>query len=362
MGRDLDDVKLLWAYSCSTYLSFVSKIEGVERLEYALRNRVMEYAIASPFLMDSVLALTSMHMERLGMKELSISRTKSITYRARAFEGYRKAVEAAEPSTYPALVACSLLVCGLSSQMFLAEDPKIRHFYILNWIVVWRGINTVLRLTSPNILVESGLIDIFTRPPINLNLSALHIPSNLLFMVSSIKPGDDEYPDVEVYYETLKYLGSLYKELKENGFNPILDLRIITYYTFLPPRFIDLARNKRPRALVIIAHHLAFLKLTKKVWWTAGIWDPQILDICEFLGEGGSEWDSLLAVPLAATKLNEIEDIGKLILDNHSWEPPTPSVKEIMGRMDNPRGFWAGVWVNNKGQTQYPPPDTIESV
>lgn len=363
---DLDDVKLLWAYSCTTYLSFVTQIEGVEKLEYALRNKVLEHAITSPFLMDCVLALTSMHMDHLSVKELSIPRTKSVLYRARAFEGYRKAVEAGEPSTYPALICCSLLLCALSSQMFLTEDRTISRLYILNWIIVWRGIGMVLNLTTTKMLGESGLINLFTRPPINMDLSALHIPSNLLFMVSSIKPTDPDFPHMEVYYKTLKFLGSLYKELKENGFNPILDLRIITFYTFVPSEFVDLAREKRPRALVIIAHHLAFLKLAKSIWWTAGICDGQIRDICEFLGD---EWNntstsSLLTVPWTATKLTEIEDIAKLLLDNHAWEPPgqKKTGDGVVSKMDDPRKFWSGLWVNNQGQEQDFLPERIEDV
>ncbi|KAM7209555.1 hypothetical protein V8F20_000293 [Naviculisporaceae sp. PSN 640] len=366
-SRDLDDVKLLWAYSCTTYLSFVTQIEGVEKLEYVLRNKVLEYAITSPFLMDCVLALTSMHMDHLRLKDLAIPRTKSILYRARAFEGYRKAVEAGEPSTYPALVCCSLLLCALSSQMFLIEDRAVSRLYILNWIIVWRGIGMVLNLTTPKTLGESGLKDLFMRPPINLDLSAMHIPSNLLFMVSSIKPTDPDFSHVEVYYTTLKYLGSLYKELKENGFSPILDLRIITFYTFAPSEFVDLARKKRPRALVIIAHHLAFLKMAKSIWWTAGICDGQIRDVCEYLGDkerdrDKDEWRSLLTVPWAATKMTESEDIGRLLLDNHAWEPNGEKKTDGDWEGTVSKGFWSGVWVNNRGEVQDFFPERIESV
>ncbi|KAM7222061.1 hypothetical protein V8F06_002566 [Rhypophila decipiens] len=358
LSGDLDEVKLLWAYSCTTYLSFATQIEGVEKMERALRYKVIEYAIVNPFLMDCVLALTSMHMERLGAKDLTPPRSKSIVYRARAFEGYRKAVETADPSTFPALVCCSLLLCAISSQMFLAEDTAARRLYVLNWIVVWRGIGLVLNLTTPKILGESGLMDIFIRPPINLNLSALHIPTNLLFMVTSIKPSDPDFPEIEIYYDTLKFLGSLYKELKENGFTPILDLRIITFYTFVPSRCVDLARAKRPRALVILAYHLALLKLIKTIWWTAGICDPQIRDICEFLGP---EWSPLLSVPRAATKLTETEDIAKLLLGNHAWEPPAMSFEDMIAKTEEQRAMWSGLWVNNEGRAQEFFPDRIES-
>jgi len=339
LNRDMDDMKLLWAYNSSTYLTFVTNLDIVDTLKHASRTRLVEHALANPFLMDCILALTSLHMELTGRQELAVSHTKSIAYRARAFEGYRKAVEASDPATFPALAACSLLLCAVSAQMFSSDDPDIRRLYILNWIVVWRGIRLVRNLIPPKLLVDSGLETLFTRPAVDLDLSAVHIPSNLLFMVTSIKLGEVDFPEVEIYYETLQYLGSLYKELKENGLNPVLDLRIITFYTSVPSRFIDLARERRPRALVIIAHQLSMLKLIGSIWWTAGVCEPQIQDIWELLG---ADWEALLRVPRAASKLSDRKDIAKMLLDNNTWE--TPVHDEIYKTTPDPRELWTTMW------------------
>lgn len=338
LNRDLDDMKLLWAYNSSTYLSFVTNLENVNTLKHAFRTKIVEHAVSSPFLMDCVLALTSMHMEQTGRQELAVAHTKSMVYRARAFEGYRKAVEAADPETFPALSACSLLLCAISGQMFLSEDPSIRRLYILNWIVVWRGISLMLNLTPAQLLNSSGLDTLFTRPCVDLDRSAEHIPSNLLFMATSIKVGDMDFPEVEVYYETLKHLGALYKELKENGQSPVLDLRIITFYTVIPPRFVDLARERRPRALVIVAYHLAMLKLIGTVWWLAGICEPQIRDISELLGEA---WAGLLSVPQAVSKLTDVQDMVKLLLENNTWDPSL--AVEMYKTEPDPEGLWTSV-------------------
>ncbi|KAK3315189.1 hypothetical protein B0H66DRAFT_536071 [Apodospora peruviana] len=355
MGHDVGDMKLLWAYNASTYRSFATRADGVSKLEHALKVKVIEYATSSPFLMDCVLALTSMHMDWLGRKDLSAPPTKSIIYRAKALEGYRKAVERADPATFPALVACSLLLCALSAQMFFTEDS--RYLYILDWLIVWRGIGLILKLMSLKRLGDSGLGTLFLRPPVDLDTSALHIPPNLLFMMTSIKDDDMDFPEIASYYDTLKFLGSLYKELDTQGFSPVLDLRIITYYTFVPARFVELARLRRPRALVIIAHHLAMMKLITTVWWLIGICDPQIRDICGLLQ--GTEWMGLLGVPQAATRLTDPKDIAKLLLDNHAWEPPETAPFKPH---EDPREVWKMSWVDNLGRERFEFPDENEDL
>ncbi len=281
-------------------------------IDEILQVKIPQHAFSSPFLMHCVLGLSAQHLQHLNQ---DISPARALAYRAKAFEGYRRAVEEARPETFPALLACSLLLCGLASEVFRDADAK--PLYIIDWMVVWRGIGLILSIIKPQILFTSGMAILFSRPPIDLNASAMSIPNNLLFMITSIRDGDADFPDVETYYATLKYLGSLYHDL-ETGYGPTLSLRIITWFTFLPHAFVELARQKRPRALVIIAHYLCFVKLCQDVWWLAGIADKEIRDISDFLGE---DWHPLLRVPRGALHTEGMAKLGKLILDNHTWEP-----------------------------------------
>ncbi|EOO04322.1 putative c6 zinc finger domain protein [Phaeoacremonium minimum UCRPA7] len=167
-------------------------------------------------------------------------------------------------------------------------------------------------------MFKSGMAVLFHRPPIDLDQSALNIPNNLLFMVTSIKDGDPDFPHVQTYYDTLKYLGSLYFELSK-GFSPILDLRIIVFFTFLPKEFVELARQKRPRTLVILAYYLTFVRLMRNgVWWMRNISDREVISIYDILGE---EWQPLLRVPIMALSVDNKADLAKLIMENDNWEP-----------------------------------------
>lgn len=318
-------MRMLWFYTAETYNSF--SIEGGRSpvIDRVLKVKVVEHAFECPFLMQCILGLSALQLKVLKQE---VPREKTVAYQSRAFEGYRAAIEAAKPSEYPALLACSLLMCGLSSQMFREADTK--PLYIVDWMIVWRGIGLIVEIVTPQSIKESGLAVLFYRPPIDLEKTALHIPGNLLFMVTSIKPGDPDYEFQQLYYEVLKYLGSLYLEL-QHGFSPILDLRIITFFTFIPKGFIPLAKEYRPRTLVILAHYLAFAKLNDHIWWMNGIANREIDQISKALS---AEWADLLHVPLKVAQLTERAEIGRAIIDNHAW---SPSEQDLYEKNRDPR-------------------------
>ncbi|KAI0162925.1 hypothetical protein BJ166DRAFT_281124 [Pestalotiopsis sp. NC0098] len=312
-ATDAVDMKMLWFYTAETYHTF--NIEGGRQgaIDTVLRVTIPQLAFESPFLMQTLMGLSALHFKTL---QQPVPMDKSAKYRARAFEGYRSSIERAQPSDFPALLAGSLLICALSSEMF--REPDTKPLYIIDWMVVWRGIGLIVELISPATISSSGLAALFFRPPINLNKSQRWVPNNLLYMIEKIGPGDDDYEHKQTYYEVLRYLGSLYQEL-ETGFSPLMDLRVITFFTFMPRTFIPLAQEHRPRALIIIAHYCAFTKQNLGPWWMKNIGDRQIREICE---EVGDTWEPLLRVPLKVTTLTDRVEIAKAILENDTWTAP----------------------------------------
>jgi hypothetical protein len=312
---DQVDMQLLWFYTTTTFASFAVEAGRAPNIDNILKVRIPQEAFHSPFLMNCLFGLSALHLQSL---KQDIDPSRAVMYRAKAFEGYRKAIEEAKPETFPALLASSLLLTALASQMFREKDTK--ELYIIDWMVVWRGIGLIVDLISPQKLWESGMAELFFRPPIDLNRAALSIPNNLLFMISSIKMDSPEYENVAIYYDTLKYLGSLYAEL-QNGFGPIMNLRIITWFTFLPKPFIELARQKKERALVIVAHYLIFTKLVEDLWWLSGIGNREIRGIYHYLGE---EWYPQLNVPRQAVHIEDQLEIARLLMNDPAWTPTEP--------------------------------------
>jgi hypothetical protein len=317
-GHDEIDMRLLWFYTTATYASFSTSGVKQRDVDVVLKVSVVQQAFANPFLMDCILGLSAMHVNYLGIKNMGISRSQELYYRAKAFETYRKAVAAADPATYPALLACSLLLCGLSTHVFRGDEA--RPLAVLDWLIIWKGIGAIIEVIQLPQLFRSGIAALVYRPDVDLNASAQCLPSYLLFMLTSIKEDDPEFDLVQTYYCALVYLGSLYLELK-NGISQLLLLRICTFPTRLCDQFTDAARAKRPRALIILAHYLAFARFrVGSCWWLDNISDHEIPSIANFLGP---EWEHLMRVPMAALQLDRDRELARLLLDDPSWDKPT---------------------------------------
>ncbi|KAK3293305.1 uncharacterized protein B0H64DRAFT_403963 [Chaetomium fimeti] len=317
-GHTQADMRLLWFYTTATYASFSTGQLKERSVDVVLRVNVVQQAFANPFLMNCILGLTAMHINHLGIPNLDISRSLEIQYRTKALESYRKAVEAADPATYPALLANSLMVCGLSTHIFRGEDA--RPFSFLDWMTLWKGIGAIINVTNFPQMFRTGIAALLFRPAVDMDASAHALPNYLLFMVASIKTDDPDHPLVPKYYKALKFLGSLYLELR-NGFSHRLFLRIVTFLTYLPKPIIQAARERRPRALVILAHYLVFITFkARSCWWMDGIAGFEIPNIARLLGPA---WAGLLRVPLAALRETDNRGVARLLLDDPGWDEPT---------------------------------------
>lgn len=335
------DMRLLWFYTTATCSSFSVEC-GIDRpVENVMRTKLVQHAFETPFLMHSILALSALHLQNMHQ---DVDTSRALMYRAKSFQGYRKAVEEGNPKTFPGLIANSLFLTALSSQNF--RDPDAKDLYILDWMIVWRGIGLMVHMMGIKAIYESGLASIFYRPPMDLETSPTAIPNNLLFLVSSIHPDDIDFPEMETYYNTLKYLGILYQHLRKHGVDPIMKLRIITWFTFLPRRFVELAQEKRHRALIIIAYYGMFLKLGIEIWWMKEIGQRTLGDITRHLG---LDWAEFMRLPLLAMSINDIEDLCRHILEEPEWvSPHAPSTdyafeQETLDRISDL------CWVDNTG-------------
>ncbi|KKP03927.1 hypothetical protein THAR02_03964 [Trichoderma harzianum] len=328
VGIDMADMKALWFYATQTCGSF--SIVANDGHKNIMRSLLVRFGSESPFLLDSIFALASLHMQRLNQH---FDPKRALSYRVKSLAGYRKAIEDANPGDFPALVANSLLLTALSSENF--REPDGTHLYILDWLVVWKGIILVMDLVSKSTVVESGLNSLFFRPPTDVEKTAF-IPRQLLQMVASITPSDLDYSFREAYVETLKYLGSLYVDLAQ-GPSSMRSLRIITIFTYLPSQFIDIARMSQPRALVILAYFATFFKLVQwEVWWLEGVGDRTIRDIC---GHLDMEWQAFLQVPYAALDAQDRKQLSKIILEDTELVSPQGYLLEYEACVDQSLGL-----------------------
>lgn len=274
-----------------------------------LQTVVVQHALEASFLMDSILELASLHMQHLG--KAPEPSTRALMYRVRSFEGYRKAIEDASPKTFGALLANAVLRPMLSTQFF--REPSFKDFYLLDWMFLWRGVQSILEITSASSIANSGMQPLYARPPLDPEASVAAIPKQLLLMVSFIDPDDEDALEMQTYQESLRALASLFESLNKEVVDSIMVLRIVTWSTITPHRLLELAQARRPRALIILAHYATFLKLLQDIWWLEGVGDRSIRDICHVLGP---EWHKFLSIPLSALRIESITDLSRVILDS----------------------------------------------
>jgi hypothetical protein len=345
-GRDMTELQLLWFYTNKTFTSFVA-MERIDVLGDILKVRVVQHAFETPFLMDCILGLSAMQMRSLGHNVIDDPR-RQLVYQSRAFSGYRKAIEEAKPETFPGLIACSIMFTALSSTIFREGTPGVGRLKIISWIVIWRGIGLLVDLISPEELLKSGMAPLFFRPTLELGTDSPSFPEYLRAMVDSIGPNNPEARDISTYRNALRYLGALYSELS-GGITPILFLQVMSWFTYLPTRFVSLVRQERPRALVIVAHVCAFLKFVP-MWWMENVGQYGMEEI---IAHVCPEWSEFMAIPLNAVALGAATDsmrivaLARVLLRDPHWLPPHIPV---IGKPQHDPRVKGLTWVDDEGR------------
>ena len=339
-------MKLLWFYTESTHKSFSVQSSPYKPADDIMKTVVMRHAFQTPFLLDTILAMAGTHGRKLGQ---SFDSSRLIQVRENSVSGYRLAIEEPQPETYPALVANSLILTALSAEGFRYPEPNgkdVNPLYILQWLIIWRGIGVIRSVVDRNTIVSSGLAPLFHRPVFNLKYSFEHVPRNLMRLIASISPDDREFCNISHYNEGLKYLGTLYQNLREGGYGSVMKLRIITWFTFLPAHYCGFALQKRKRALIILAHYAAFLKLASEVWWLEGVGQSALLGLCHHLMP---KYSSELDVPLRAIHIDDQLELARLLLDDPYWDDPVApgSAEEALSTLTD-----VG-WVDDEGRVVY---------
>lgn len=305
-----------------------------------LREIAVRHSFELTSLMNCVLAISALHIKQRGIAgDPGLITRLADEYAHVATVQFLLDMEVADPKSFPHLVIASLLMTAISSRGFRDERLGI-DLFIVNWMKLWGGIGVMIdRITVPG-LISSGLSKLFYRPPVNPGAGYEHAPQSLKDMVELCPRAEGH----EVYHETLRYLGALYHTLKD-GLSPMMRLRIITWVTFLPKEFVGLALKRRWRALVIVAHYAVFMKLTTRVWWMENVGQRSIEDLVTFLGPRRS---SDIQVPIAAMDIHDLNQIGRLLLNDETWvhEPSTRAFTPEEMLYDNARD----AFVDDKGR------------
>lgn len=302
-----NDLRLMHHWSTATW----NTINVTDQADGVLLLHAPQLGFGNEFLMNCILGISSFHMEHLipDCLEINLIRQQTSHYQIQALNSFREHLGNRQLSleTWEASLLTSILLVVLCSKEYVSMDGDLA---VVNWIVLYRGLSSVINLRSYEDVRASNVAPIFRRELTSLRIAPV-IPQLLINMVEKIKPLDSDFEYLECYCKAIDVLGILYAGLRQDGLTPALFVRIISWPTFLSEQFGRCAQEKRPRSLVILAHYLVFTKLVNDLWWLDGSSNAQINAITNMIGP---ELLVYMRLPLEAIHLNKPEEITELLL------------------------------------------------
>ncbi|KAM0139984.1 hypothetical protein ACHAP3_003046 [Botrytis cinerea] len=275
---------------------------------HVMKVTVPSLAFDNPFLLNGMLGLASLHNQHL-LPQSEEHKRQTALYRGKSFRDYRAALATVtkDSKNYEAVLVMALLLVVLAS----GDRGDNDELTVASWMGLYSGLRIIVSMKTPdggpNTTTSVG--PLFVRN-INDLLATPVVPSALLHMLY-MDPSDQDYENLQVYCGTLDALGNLYASLRQDELSEPLFIRIISWPSFTPNEFTALVKNKRPRALVICAYYMSFIKLVSGLWWLEGLADRDIRAITNMLGP---DWNHVLDVPLEILQTQDKHRIADILL------------------------------------------------
>lgn len=272
---------------------------------------VPRLALTHQFLLDTVFALTCLHLAYLNPLEAQAHIADSVRYHSRALNLYRQRLENLQPAECKALFHTSAKL-GIISLAMRAVDAEtaatLRPTEALGEVAsLWRGSKIVLLATQE--LMDSNTYEMMfpapewdTRRDANFDENGLRF---LKFLRQTVESGElpnvylsvstpgttttttttegmdeyDEKPNVNgesstatsVYLEAIDELQDIFQVVR------LEKSRILAWLSFIPPLFQNYLQQQQPMAMAIVLLYSVFIRDFKDYWW-AGNFQEQLLN------------------------------------------------------------------------------------
>jgi hypothetical protein len=195
----------------------------------------------------------------------------------------REAISSLNPNNADAVFLASVL---LSYQALkLLPDSSTTNVYLppTQWLRMSRAVFTVVQAARP--LVQGGsvveMIRTTNMEPDFRDHAAIFNPQNVkpfeaLLDWSSYPEPDLDLEGKHTYEQTLAYIGGVWQAILNKEAPKVLFRRLVCLGILIPSQFTAFLDQGRPRALAILAHHLAMTKAADEHWWLRGHADREV--------------------------------------------------------------------------------------
>lgn len=289
-------LRLLHQYNTHTVQSFTDafQLEGFK--SEVLRLEVPSLAFQHHYLMDALLSITLLHLASTDPSpDLPVT-----TYRDRALRQLRHQVENVSADNARPVFMASLLL----SVTALAADRHTGYegIWLTNWLAMAIG---------PRIMIDGQRKHVSLRPTPLRRVPLKHaapvaIPLDLEDALR-MDEDDEDWEFREDLQRAASGIGRLFGSLVCPTCDSCVAFKVRSWpFVFVSSKFVDMARQLRPRALIVMSYYLPFFHWFPKVWLYD---DVAILEMEKISAAVGSEWTAPLAAPEVAVR---VKDTGLL--------------------------------------------------
>lgn len=215
----------------------------------------------------------------------------------------REAISSLTSSNADAVFMTSLLLSYQSLRLIPDYSPSAIYLPPIQWLKMSKAVATIIEAAMP--MVQNGsmltMMLAFTTEPDVKNELAMFNPSYRKPFEALLDWDQHPEPDLNLeicnaYEKTLAYVGGVYRALLNKEAPRIMVRRIVCLGVLAPALYIELLEQERPRALAILAHHLALSQAIEGHWWFHGVADRVVNGIQSILP---AEWQWAMAWPLS---------------------------------------------------------------
>ncbi|QSS59627.1 C6 zinc finger domain-containing protein [Histoplasma capsulatum] len=306
-GLDVIDLELLHHYTTFTYKTLPSGATSDQHEIWQIQ--VVQLGFQHEFLLRGILAVAALHLSYLHPQRREPLALRASTHQSIAVKALHEVLNRVDPFNCVAIFAFSCILVALT---FAAPTnpalPGVQDGYqgaqkeILDWFHMVRGCNSVLQ-TQWGTLSRS-----FLAPLLHKAMTQQTAPSHdvhdsdrvtdLLRLCSSERVAQDR-ETANAYALAIHQLLNAYTQVsilseRKQDFVPV----IFVWPIAIPQTYLKLLGERKPEAMVILAHYSALLQRLDDQWFMKG-WARYLVKQIEMtLGE---EWQPWLCWPKEVT-------------------------------------------------------------
>lgn len=250
---------------CNSTYHTLSRNESTDSI---WRHAVPEEGLSHPFLMHGILALSALHLARMGPdpSRRAVHLNRAVAHQNQALALFRELLGDIQETNAKAMFAFASIVVVYTFGFPHSPDVQdpwtcIDDFYQV--LVLTRGIHQVIK--SPTALLgSSSFAPIFVvdeaRAPLPLET---HTVLSQLRTANESCASRDPSHESDIYASTIEKIADMLSWI----YAGMTASSVAGRWAFgLPPRFLELLREREPFALVMLAHYGVLLQYLKHRW------------------------------------------------------------------------------------------------